>query len=222
VDFDEASRNVELLAPACWPAFTALAESADPRSVHVLVRQLESRDWTRRRAAAEALGKNPGGANVATKLRATLADPKPYVVQAAAGAVAAIRDRESRPALLALLIDRDESTRMAALWALQELWESTDVDRVLRIADEDESVDVRKAANWLLKRHAAPEMWRSLFEVWSRSQVPRERAWAAELAAAFGGPSARDLLEPFLSDQDGHVRKYARRLSGHVTFADAD
>jgi HEAT repeat protein len=222
VKVDEAIRTVESLAPACWPAFAALAEADDPRSVEVLERQLESRDWTRRRAAAEALGKNPRGAFVAPKLRAALADPKPYVVQAAARAVAAVGDRKTRPRLTALLTDREAATRMAALWALDDLWEPSDVDRVLLVADRDDSVDVRKVANWVLKRHASPEMWRSLFDLWARSQVPRERAWAMELAATFGGPSTLALLGPFLSDRDGHVRKYAQRLGGQVTFTDAD
>ena len=111
VEVDEAARVIALPAPDCWAGFAALAEAGNERSLDLLVGQLASSDWTRRRAGTEALGKHVLGKRASPTIRDLLSDPSPYVVRAAAKALTAIGDRDGRPSLLALLDDPDEATR---------------------------------------------------------------------------------------------------------------
>lgn len=178
----------------------------------LLREQLASPDWTRRRAAANALGKHQKASEAAPDLRVALADQSPYVVRAVIEALAAIKDKESRPRVLSLLRDRDPATRASAVCALGALWEPVDVGPVLHAAQTDRSAEVRKQASWVLHEHAASASWEQLFGLWSQSDVPRERIWATELAAAFGGSDITDVLKPFLTDTDGHVRRAAERV----------
>jgi HEAT repeat protein len=212
MDVDEAARLVEGPAPACWRGFKALGEAGDARSLRLLREQLGSHDWTRRRAATIALAGHRMATEASRDLRAALSDPSPYVVRAAADAAAAVGDRASRPRLLALLGDPEPDTRASAVCALGALWDSRDVAAMIRLAQTDSSTEVRKQASWVLHEHATSAKWEDLFGLWSKSGVPRERIWATELAAAFGGPAVAGLLQPFLTDADGHVRRAAQRL----------
>lgn len=211
VEVDEAARVMALPAPDCWVGFAALAEAGDERSLDLLVGQLASSDWTRRRAATEALAKHALGKRVASAIRDLLSDPSPFVVRAAAEALTAIGDRDSRPLLIGLLDDPDDATRVAALRSLDALWDADDGHRLMAIANRDRAADVRKEASWVLHNHVSPDTWEALFQVWSQSGLSRERAWAAVVAAEFGGPSASERIRPLLTDSDGHVRSAARR-----------
>jgi len=214
MDVDRAARLVEGPAPACWRGFKALGKAGDARSLELLGKQLGSPDWTRRRAAATALASHRLAKGAVLDLRTALADRSPYVVRAAAEAVAAVGDQASRPRLLALMGDPDPSTRATAVCALGALWDSRDVGPLIRVAQTDSSTEVRKQASWVLHEHAGSANWEELFALWSTSGVPRERIWAMELAATFGGQTVGGLLQPFLTDTDGHVRRAAQRLGG--------
>jgi HEAT repeat protein len=211
MDVEEAARVIELPAPDCWPGFAALATADNEPSLELLVGQLASHDWTRRRAAVKALGEHPRGKVATRAVRDRLSDPSPFVVRAAAEAVTAIGDRAGRPSLIALLDDPEAATRMAGLRALDGLWESGDADRVMATAQGDRSADVRKEASWVLRNHASADTWEALYDLWCHSSLPRERAWAIHVAAEFGGAAVSERIRALLSDSDGHVRSAASR-----------
>ena len=196
--------------PSCWAAFAALAERADPSALALLVDQSKSSDAYRRRAAAEAIGQSPIGTSALVRLRALLADPAPIVLRAAADAVGKLRDQVSHDDVCRLLTSRDGSTRMASLRALDALWQDEDFERVLAVAANERDNRVRKQASFVMSHHVAFG-WRRLMPLWQHSEIPRERAWACDLIARFGGASDRPLLEAFLNDRDGHVRDRAER-----------
>jgi len=196
--------------PACWLAFRKLAEIGDPSALRLLVAETKDPDEFRRRAAVEALGRSPLGAQALGDVRRLLSDPSPYVVRSALEAAAALRDDDSHDAIVRYLKDEDPSTRDTALRALDAVWRDGDSDVVLNLESHDADGDIRKEAGWILRRHL-PANPRPLLQRWLWSEIPRERVWAAELMRETIEYYDRASLERLLRDTDGHVREAAKR-----------
>ena len=94
-------------------------------------------------AAVEALGKIGDLKAVASKIRATLKDSSTDVRKAAIGALAALHDRESIPAMMESA--NDEATRFEATIALSKMPDVRALQVYLRGAT-DKSPDLRKAS----------------------------------------------------------------------------
>ena len=179
--------------------------SPDARSL--IVEQCRSIDPQKRRAAVEAIGNSPIGAQAIEFVRTALDDPAPMVVDAAIPAIGRLRDEPSRSRLRAFLRDKNSYYRGYALVALREMWSDADFASVMEIAKRDRDERNRKHAGLLLRQH--PLEWRPLVELWHQSELPRERAWACELIGEHGGSEERQLLETLRRDPDGHVRQRA-------------
>jgi len=123
---------------------------------------------------------------------------------------------EAHDLLLGLLAESAASSRASALRALRTIWIDADFQPVFEIYKKDPVTDVRREAAGSLKQHANAENWRHLFDAFCRDEPPRHRAWACELAAAFGGPDTVPILSSLAEDPDGHVRKAAVRASQAV------
>ncbi|HYC72965.1 MAG TPA: HEAT repeat domain-containing protein [Opitutaceae bacterium] len=96
-------------------------------------------------SAAEALPAPTTEAQWET-LRTVLTDRFPLIRRAAAERLASFPDvRPARPAIVALLRDRDPAVRASAVAALARMTEPGDLDRVLPLAD-DEDAEVRAGA----------------------------------------------------------------------------
>jgi hypothetical protein len=196
--------------PACWLAFRRLAQIGDSSALQLLVAETKDPDEFRRRAAVEALGRSPLGAQAVGDVRRLLSDTSPYVVRSALEAAAALRDDDSHDAILRYLNDDEPSTRSTALHALDAVWRDEDSDAVLALESHDADGDIRKEAGWLL-RHHLPANPRPLLQRWLSSEIPRERVWAAELMRETVAYYDRSSLEKLLRDTDGHVREAAKR-----------
>jgi HEAT repeat protein len=213
----QQSASVEQLAalltegpPACWIAFAALGERDDPESLAPLVNETHSDDEHRRRAAVEAIGKHGAGATASGIVRDLLIDKSPVVLRSAIEAAANIQDQGSHGLIVGALGVGDPATRQTALRALGTLWEPGDFDGVLRIAQTDRDRSTRREASHVLSAHPDRTRWRRLMDLWVESDLPRERVWACELIAKFGGAADRTALKGLLADADGHVRKAAQ------------
>jgi len=196
--------------PTCWQAFRRLAEISDPPALELLITETKSPDEFRRRAAVEALGRSPRGAEAVGDVRRLLTDPSPYVVRSALEAAATLRDDPSHDAVLRHLKDAESSTRYTALRALDALWRDQDSEVVVALASSDPDSAIRKEAGWLL-RHHVPANPRPVVQRWLSSAIPRERVWAAELMRESVANFDRASLELLLRDTDGHVRDAAKR-----------
>jgi hypothetical protein len=204
--------------PTCWLAFRRLAEVNHPSALQILVAETKHPDEYRRRAAAEALGRSPLGADAVGDVRRLLTDSSPYVVRAALAAAATLRDDHSHEAVLRHLNDGEAATRHTALRALDALWRDEDSAAVLALASNDPDSDVRKEAGWLLRHHVPPDP-RPLLKRWLSSEIPRERVWAAELMRISVAEYDRASLDFLLRDTDGHVREAAKRTLSAIQRA---
>lgn len=117
---------------------------------------------------------------------------------------------------MTLLSSPLESTRQAALCALETLGQDKDFDAVLRIFEADPSKAVRKQAAWNLRSAAASRNWRRLFSIWYADEQPRHRQWACELAQAFGDADVLPQLVLLSGDANGHVRKAAHLAAERI------
>lgn len=208
------SADLEMLArlldgdpPAPWLAFMALGVRSDPAALKLIVDQGGSVDPQKRRAAVEAIGTSPIGAQAIQYVRRALDDPAPAVVDAAITAIGRLRDETSRPRLRALLKDGNPYYRGYALLALRDMWSDADFGAVLEVARADRDERSRKTAALLLRDH--PLEWRQLVELWRDSELPRERGWVCELIGERGDATDQALLERLRRDPDGHVRQRA-------------
>jgi HEAT repeat protein len=206
-DLSLLARMLDGDAPAPWLAFVALGARSDPAALALIVQQCASVDPQKRRAAIEAIGSSPIGAQAIENVRRALDDPAPPVVDAAILAIGRLRDEVSRPRLRARLSDKNPYYRGYALLALGDMWSDADFDAVLEIAQRDRDERNRKNAAFLLRAH--PLEWRRLVELWRESELPRERAWVCELIGERGDVSDHSLLERLRRDSDGHVRQRA-------------
>ena len=111
--------------------------------------------------------------------------------------------------IVKLLDARTESTRVAGLRALRELWRDADFERVFHAFTSETSADARSEAAWTLRSTAAESTWHRLFAVWCVDVLPQHREWACELAARYGSRDVLVDLERLTHDVDGHVREGA-------------
>ena len=206
-DLEMLARMLDGDDPAPWLAFAALAARSDPAALKLIVAHCGNVDPHKRRAAIEAIGKSPIGAQAVEYVRRALDDPAPPVLDAAITAIGQIHDEPSRGRLRALLSNSNPYYRGYALLALGDMWSDADFDAVLEVARRDRDERNRKNAAFILRAH--PLEWRQLVELWRDSDLPRERGWVCELVGELGAPTDRALLERLRRDPNGHVRQRA-------------
>jgi HEAT repeat protein len=208
---DKLRDNLQHPGPSAWEAMRSLGAHGGEESLRLLREYAASSDWRYRRSAVEAIAGHALAGRVVDLITVALGDSSPYVVRTACEAVGRLAIPGARGALPRLAQDRDPCTREAALRAWRALWEPGDFEQVLTIHLTDEVEDVRKEAAWLLAQYASDENWQRLFSEWSTARLARYRVWACELAARFGTIGVEKALQALVEDQDGHVRKAARR-----------
>lgn len=208
---DELREIIESKSDERWAAFVALGYCEEEEALETLLEYAGSRDWSIRRAAAEALSTHPCIERSLTVLRSLLSDESEYVVRTACEALASIQDHHSRGLILELIRSKDSSTRAVALRALQVIWGDEAFSLVLDLFDHDPEEEVRREAGWSLRAAANPSNWMQLFERFVGDRMHHHRVWACELAEEFGDKSIVARLRPLCQDEDGHVRKAADR-----------
>jgi HEAT repeat protein len=113
----------------------------------------------------------------------------------------------------------EESTRLAALRALENLWHSSDFEAVFDRYLHDSSDSVRKQAACTLCRNVGESHWEEIFLAWSKDPVPRHRIWACQFAGEFGTSTIFPALIALQADPDGHVREAAQRAVEQIGAA---
>jgi HEAT repeat protein len=193
------------------PAFVALSARASEESLAALVSAAKGKDADFRRAGVEAIARHALGITQAKLICDLFQDSDEIVVRAACRAAADLKLSESYNHILTLLNSKNPKTREVALEALDKLWLDSDFEQVFKIHTTDKISNVRKQAAWTLRRNVTRRNWKTLFEVWQKDEMSRHRVWACELAAQFGTVSNLSALKKFSDDEDGHVRKAAKK-----------
>jgi HEAT repeat protein len=202
--------------PKAWAAIRALAEKPEAEALAALVELTGSSDPHLRRSAVEAIGSHPSGRTAAEVVCQALHDRDAFVVRAATGAAANLRLQAAHQRVLSLVKASEESTRVVALRALEQLWQSSDFEAVFDRYLCDPSERVRKQAAWTVHKNVAAEHWEQVFSAWSKDPVPRHRVWACQVAGSFGSRTVVPALEALRADPDGHVRWAAQRAAEQI------
>jgi HEAT repeat protein len=194
-----------------WVAIVALAQSSDPNSLGCLGNLGSLPDAHVRRFVVQWIGRCPDGAKLSHVVVERLRDPSGIVVRTAAEVAGELAIHEAHANVLALLKDNSPSTREAGLRALERLWQEADFQIVLGIFKSDASEDVRRTAGWTLRGTRSAASAAVLLELWRADALARHRLWACEIVAEFPQREFHDGIAPLERDEDGHVRKAARR-----------
>jgi hypothetical protein len=196
-------------APECWKGFDLLAIHNDPESISVLESFLKSEDSHKVRAAISAIGRNVNGKRIASDIIPFLTSQHAYVQRAALEALGRLECRSGRQMIYPFIDCEVESLQIAAIVAINLLWEGSDFGHFLEFFQHHKSETVRKQLGDVIYEHVSFLSWEAVFALFCSDPLPRHRIWAVELADKYG---KREMLERFFSDPDGHVRKRAERL----------
>jgi HEAT repeat protein len=202
--------NVRL--PTTHEAVRELASRQDTLVLQLLADVAAGDDQFLRRTALEVIGNHPQGRSMQAVILKALSDTSGYVVRTACDIAGKWEIREAHDLVLALLTDASGPTRQTALRALSKVWRDADFPVVFQVYERDADVRVRREAAWVLRKYAAPENWRKLFEAFLVDELARHRQWACEIAEKFSDPEMLpQLLSRLTFDSNGHVRKAASR-----------
>lgn len=183
----------------------------DMGALQLLTDVAGSDDEFLRRTAVEVIGNHPQARSLQPVIVKALKDPSGYVVRTACDVVAKCEIFEAHDVVLSNIASVSGATRRAAIRALSVIWNEPDFDVVFPVYQRDVEINVRKEAAWVLRTHASPKTWRTLFDAFSVDELARHRQWACEVAQAFSGAEIVPLLAALGLDPDGHVRKAASR-----------
>ena len=157
----------------------------------------------------EVIGRHSRGRELRTVVLNGFGDPSEYVVRTVCEVVARWESSEAHDLVLPLLTHVSKATRQTAIRTLDTIWVDADFPLIFRIHTNDQEVDVRREAAWVLRRRVTATYWRALFDAFYGDELPRHRQWACEIAANFSGPDIPPALSQLSLDVDGHVREAA-------------
>jgi HEAT repeat protein len=205
----ELREAVEEHGPKAWAAIRALVEKPDTEALETLVELSKASDPYVRRAAVEGIGIHRSGQMAFEVVCQALHDRDTVVVRSAVEAAANLHLQPAHERVAGLVTASEQNTQLAALRALEVLWQSSDFEAVFDRYLNDLSGSVRKQAAWTLHKNIGAERWERIFSIWSRDELPRHRTWACQLAGRFGSTAVLSALDQLRADPDGHVRRAA-------------
>jgi HEAT repeat protein len=219
VPYDLDEKELEkLLADVSrkWAAFEALGNKNTLNSFNILKKYALSRDIYERIAAINALSKHDKGACAADIIYENLKSTKPLVIIAACYAVGAFGLKQFHTEVQELLKSTDPNIRASAIESISGIWLSSDFEALVSIYQNDD--DCRKTAAYVLFEQVEDSNWKKLFEIFANDkQVPRHRIWACHIASKYGGNDIIEKIKALSHDNDGHVRKHAKRALKVIT-----
>lgn len=215
VPYDKSTQ--ELIAMLDVPslfhvACEALSYKSDELSLTTLMAIIEDDDPFKRRIGVECLGNNAKFDKVLDHLIICLDDKSPYVVRISIEMMVKHHVIKSHEKIILLLQSKDELTREAAVSALEYISKPSDFDVVLKLLS-DRNKKVRNRVPYILLATANESNWRKAYNVMKHSENDKSRLYACYLLNAFGTKEERDDAKTFLYDKNGHIRKFASKMS---------
>jgi hypothetical protein len=196
--------------PSCWNAYTALAYNTSDRAIDALDSMLTNPDWTHVRSAIEAIGKNSNGLKLENKLIDLLGNSNKFIVTAAIKALSNLKSQKAHDKIKALILFENLEIRQAAIEGLSNIWQLSDFDFLLDLGKHITNDTITKTIGFVLVEHVDKSNWKSFFNNYSKDTITRHREWSLCFANEFS--SDRTLIEPFILDKDGHIRKKAKQF----------
>jgi len=197
--------------PLCWEGYKALAQHSSTESLTELVKLAENKDWTRKRGAVEAIGEHKYGMVAEDFLIDLLNQNNDFVKKASIVALAKLKSNKAHDKIKALVNAADQSVREKAITALGSIWEDEDLNFLMNLYQIDANGSIRKEIGLVLCEKINEHNWYKLYTLFSRDKIVRHRHMALSAIGKFGN-SDISLIELFLHDKDGHIRKDAEKL----------
>lgn len=207
---DELIEITKEKAPNCWTAYTALAYHNSTKSINILEKLLSNQDWTHTRSAIEAIGLNKKGSQLEDKLISYLNHSNKFIVTAAIKSLSNLGCKKAHDKIKSLVNYENLEIQQAAIEGLSHIWESSDFDFLIGTYRKTENQNTRKSIGFVLAEHINDRNWKLLYDAFHNDKITRHREWALSVAKDCSGD--KTLIEPFLNDADGHIRKNAKHF----------
>ena len=205
---DELVQLTREKPPLCWNAYTALAYNNSDKAINALSDLLTNQDWTHLRSAIEAIGKNSNGLKLEDKLLSFLDHSQQFVVTATISALANLKSVKAHDKIKSLTEADNAEICKTAITALSNIWSVSDFDFLLHLDRHTKDENVRKSMGFVLSEHVDKSNWNIFFTHYHNDSIARHREWSLCFAGEFAND--KTLIEPFLNDKDGHIRKRAQ------------
>ncbi len=180
------------------------------KSIYALNDLLTNSDWTHVRSAIEAIGNNIRGIQLEDKLIGFLKNNNKFIVTATIKALSKLKSAKAHD-IIRELINRDNiEIKQAGVEGLSNIWQITDFDFLADYYNHQDNDTIKKAIGFVLAEHVDKSNWKKFFDIYSKDVITRHREWALVFASWFS--SDKKLIDPFLNDKDGHIRKKAQRF----------
>ncbi len=212
---DELIEMTKQTTPACWVGYSGLGLHTSDKSIDALVSLLNINDWTHVRATIDAIGKNKNGLRCEDKLLTFLDNANQFIVTAAIKALSNLLSTRAHDKIKSLTTSGDLVIQQTAIEGLSSIWEFTDFDFFINLYTQTTNEKIRKSIGYVLAEHCNAQNWKMLFNIFSNDSITRHREWAMTIADSFAGDKV--LLNLFLNDTDGHIRKKAKELIGALS-----
>ena len=205
---DELIQLTKEIPPVCWNAYTALAYNDSDKAIDALSDLLTNQDWAHLRSAIEATGKNVNGLKLEDKLLGYLDNSQQFVVTAAINALSNLKSVKAHDRIKSLVKSDNIEVCKTAITALSNIWSVLDFDFLLNLDRVTKDESIRKSIGFVLAEHVDKSNWKSFFTHYDNDSIARHREWSLCFAGEF--TNDKTLIEPFLNDKDGHIRKRAQ------------
>ena len=209
--YDELCENLKTPGPLAWASFIALSLLGTDISILKLIELSQSPDWRFRRSAIEAMAYHPQVEKAIGTIHRALEDSSHYVISAALQSIARIRIQSFHDDVVDLLKSTTPSIKVDAIATLSEIWRIEDFEIIYNIFLSEKNEKIRNTVAWILRVHVTENNWYKLFDIWWKDPYKHCRTWSCELASTFGIKGVEKQLLTLTSDEDGHVRKAARK-----------
>jgi HEAT repeat protein len=197
--------------PICWTAYTALGYHNSGKSIDALTELLNTDDWTHKRSAIEAIGINKKGLQLEKPLIDFLVDTNKFIVTASIKSLSNLHSLTAHDKIKELVDSENIEIKHAAIEGLSTVWKPDDFAFLIDTYKTTTTESSRKKVGYVLAEHTDESNWRTFYDTFKIDRISRHREWALTSAIEFSGD--KELIEPFLNDTDGHIRKKASRFA---------
>jgi hypothetical protein len=194
--------------PICWTAYLALGYNRTDKSIYALKSLLTNPDWTHVRSAIEAIGKNINGIDLEESLFSFLDDTNKFIVIATIRTLSNLKSEKAHDKIKKLIAFDNLEIKNAAIEGISHLWQSTDFSFLLTHAKLATNDSVKKNIGFVLAQHVDKNNWKIFFDHYNQDNISRHREWSLTFANTFSGD--KTIVQSFLNDKDGHIRKKAK------------
>ncbi len=133
-----------------------------------------------------------------------------FIVKTAIKALSILQASKAHDTIKTLIHSDHFEIKEAAIDGISNIWEVPDFDFLINSSKIETNELIRKTIGFVLVGHVDETNWKSFFDNYANDSITKHREWSLIFAGNFS--KDKKLIENFLYDQDGHIRKRAKKL----------